>query len=88
MKDMIIKEGDRGDVLYLVVSGEYECTKIIGGNSKYLKTYKTEDIFGELSLMYNANRAATITCSKEGILFSLDRQTFTNIVQESSIKRR
>lgn len=36
----VIKEGDAGDMLYVIASGEYECTKIINGKSTYLKTYK------------------------------------------------
>ena len=38
--------------------------------------------------MYNAKRAATIKCSKEGTLYALDRLTFVNIVQDSAIKKR
>ena len=54
----------------------------------YLKSYLEGDTFGELAMMYNAPRAATIQCSKEGILYGLDRMTFKNIVQESASKRR
>lgn len=35
----IIKEGEEGDMLFIVGSGEYECTKVINGTEKYLKTY-------------------------------------------------
>lgn len=38
--------------------------------------------------MYNAPRAATIKCKKNGELFKLDRLTFRNIVQEAAIKKR
>ena len=44
--------------------------------------------FGELALMYNAPRAASIKCSVQGTLFGLDRQTFKHIVEESANKRR
>jgi cAMP-dependent protein kinase regulator len=47
-----------------------------------MKTYLTGESFGELALMYNSPRAATIRCSKSGILYGLDRQTFINIVQQ------
>lgn len=37
----VIKEGDQGEVLYVVGSGEYSCSKVINGKETYLKTYKT-----------------------------------------------
>ena len=61
---------------------------MINGQNTYLKTYKTGEALGELSFMYNAPRAATITCKVKGTLFKLDRQTFRNIVQEAAIKKR
>jgi cAMP-dependent protein kinase regulator len=38
--------------------------------------------------MYNAPRAATIKCKSAGKIYGLDRQTFTNIVQEAATKKR
>ena len=84
----VIKEGEAGDVLFMVGSGEYACSKIIGGKSVHLKDYKAGELFGELSLMYNAKRAASVKCTKAGSLFALDRPTFTHIVQESAVKKR
>ncbi len=86
--ETVITEGEQGDALYIVSSGEYDCHKMINSQNTYLKTYKTGEAFGELSLMYNAPRAATITCKTKGMLFKLDRQTFRNIVQEAAIKKR
>lgn len=84
----IITEGERGDTLYIIDQGEYDCFKIIGGKQTYLKTYKVGDFFGELALMYNAPRAASIKCKTPGKLFGLDRATFNHIVQESATKKR
>jgi cAMP-dependent protein kinase regulator len=53
-----------------------------------LKTYKSGEAFGELSLMYNAPRAATITAKTPGKVFALDRLTFSQIVKQSAIKKR
>ena len=60
--ETVIKEGDKGDSLYIVGGGEFDCYKNIDGEEKYLKTYKKGEAFGELALMYNAPRAATIVC--------------------------
>lgn len=38
--------------------------------------------------MYNSKRAASVKCARPGVLFTLDRLTFTHIVQESAIQLR
>jgi cAMP-dependent protein kinase regulator len=38
--------------------------------------------------LYNAPRAATIIAKEEGVLWTLDRETFNNIVKEAAIKKR
>lgn len=67
-----------------------DCTKIFKPNEapKYLKTYKPGESFGELSLLYNAKRAASIMAKTDCITFALDRATFNNIVKDSAIKKR
>ena len=59
-KEFIIKEGETGQMLYIISEGEFDCSKVIKGKETYLKTYKPGEYFGELALMYNAPRAASI----------------------------
>lgn len=84
----VIKEGDEGLILYVVGSGQFDCTKVISGKQTYLKTYKTGEYFGQLALMYTAPRAASIKCKTPGVLYGLDRLTFKHIIQEAANKRR
>jgi cAMP-dependent protein kinase regulator len=86
--DTIIKEGDNGEVLYLVENGKLDCFKNIEGENKFIKSYSPGDAFGELALLYNAPRAATIIAQSECLLWALDRATFNNIVKTASIKKR
>lgn len=56
----MIKQGEDGDVLYLVDSGELDCyrrLKKTDPKDTYLKTYCHGEAFGELALLYNAPRA-------------------------------
>jgi len=41
-----------------------------------------------LALLYNAPRAASIKAKTECVLWSLDRDTFNNIVKDASMKKR
>jgi len=55
---------------------------------KFIKMYESGEVFGELALLYNAPRAANIYSEEDSILFALDRDTFNNIVKNSTIKNR
>jgi len=76
--------------LFVVDSGELDCYKKFGKDQepKFLKTYQPGESFGELSLLYNAPRAASIKSKTESVLWSLDRDCFNNIVKDSSMKKR
>ena len=88
--EAVIKEGDDGDVLFVVASGTLSCTKIFKGNTEptFLKKYEPGDAFGELALLYNAPRAATITADEESLLYALDRATFNHIVKDAARQKR
>lgn len=89
-KFKVIVEGDEGDCLYVVGSGTLQCSKVFKGNSEptFLKTYQPGEAFGELSLLYNAARAASITTNEECVLYRLDRETFNHIVKDGANKKR
>ena len=50
----------------------------------YLKTYVPGEAFGELALLYNAPRAATIVAKTACVLWQLDRNTFNHIVKDAA----
>ena len=88
--DGIINQGDDGNELYVLESGEWECLKVFPGSEVpvKLRDYVPGEAFGELALLYNAPRAATIKASDDVTLWALDRQTFNNIVKDASRKNR
>ena len=90
VNDVVIQEGDQGDCLFVVGTGTLSCTKIFKGNTDptFLKSYTPGDAFGELALLYNAPRAATITAIEACLLWKLDRDTFNHIVKDSAQKKR
>lgn len=88
--EFVIKQGDDGAELFIVGEGTLKCEKLFPGNDAptYLKSYHPGEVFGELSLMYNAPRAASIISESDSVCFSLDRDTFNNIVKGAAVKRR
>ena len=90
VNDVVIAEGDQGDCLYVIGSGTLSCSKIFPGKTDptFLKAYQPGEAFGELALLYNAPRAATITANEDCTLFKLDRDTFNHIVKDAASKRR
>ena len=91
LNENVITQGDDGDCLYIVETGLLKCFKTFNpeNSPKFLKNYEPGESFGELALLYNCPRAATIVCSSdECILWSLDRETFNNIVKDAAQKKR
>jgi cAMP-dependent protein kinase regulator len=65
-----------------------DCYRRVGQEERHLKIYEPGESFGELALLYNAPRAATIICKTDVILFSLDRECFNHIVKDAAMKKR
>lgn len=75
--ECIINEGDEGDKFYVVESGELSIQKHIGmGQVMNCGTYSKGSAFGEIALMFDSPRAATITATTDVKLWSIDRQTY------------
>lgn len=82
--DEVIKQGDQGDFFYVVEKGKV---------SYYVDGKKVNDSsngssFGELALMYNSPRAATVVAESDCILWALDRMTFRRILLERTSRKR
>eukprot|EP00854_Cymbomonas_tetramitiformis_P013905 gene13905-16435_t len=75
----IIRQGDEGDNFYIVESGE--CEVLISKKGPGTS-------FGELALMYNSPRAATVKAKTDVKLWALDRQTFRATLSDSTRDRR
>jgi cAMP-dependent protein kinase regulator len=85
----IITQGGVGDYFYVVESGTFDALVAKEGNSpiKVLE-YSAGGSFGELALMYNAPRAATVLCTSDATLWALDRITFRRILMEQTSRKR
>jgi len=93
----VITQGDVGDYFYIVEKGQFDIFVNSSGSiqpgpngmGNKVTTIGPGGSFGELALMYNALRAATVISTEAGsTLWALDRVTFRRILMDSAFQRR
>ncbi|XP_076872593.1 cGMP-dependent protein kinase 2 [Brachyhypopomus gauderio] len=82
--DEIIKEGTEGDSLYIVAAGELQVTQA----GRHLRTLTSGDVFGELAILYNCKRTATVKAVTAIRLWCMERQTYRSIMTSKSKRKR
>merc|ERR1712187_150885 len=80
--ETIIKQDTPGDELYILEEGECIVEKVYipGTPSKKVNEYKSGDYFGELALLHNEPRAATVIAKTDCRLLTLKRKTFKTLL--------
>ncbi|KAF6100695.1 protein kinase cAMP-dependent type II regulatory subunit alpha [Phyllostomus discolor] len=84
----VIDQGDDGDNFYVIERGTYDILVTKENQTRSVGQYDNRGSFGELALMYNTPRAATIIATSEGSLWGLDRVTFRRIIVKNNAKKR
>ncbi|KAI1429184.1 cyclic nucleotide-binding-like protein [Xylaria sp. FL1777] len=93
----VVTQGDAGDYFYIVEKGSFDVYVNDSGAlqpgpdgiGKKVGSVQAGGSFGELALMYNAPRAATVVSAEPACtLWALDRVTFRRILMESTFARR
>ncbi len=73
------------DTFYLILEGEVEVTKVINNiETRLLKTLSTGDFFGEMALIHNAPRAATVKTLTPLIGLEIHKEAFDRVLKNSS----
>ncbi|XP_076228852.1 cAMP-dependent protein kinase type II regulatory subunit isoform X2 [Nomia melanderi] len=87
--EYIIRQGDDGDNFYVIERGKFEVyvKNQQTGLESMIHVYDNRGAFGELALLYNMPRAATIKAITPGTLWAMDRQTFRRILLKSAYKK-
>lgn len=87
--DVVIRQGDDGDNFYVVERGKFQIYYTTDDGQRQVRgEYEDNGSFGELALMYNQPRAATVVALTEGSLWAMDRKSFRRIVLKSAFKKR
>jgi len=80
--DVVVKQGDAGDVFYIIMEGEARVSKVEEGSTEEQQVgyLKASDYFGEIALLMNRPRAATVTAVTPLKCVKLDRERFNRVL--------
>ncbi|PNW74512.1 hypothetical protein CHLRE_12g493250v5 [Chlamydomonas reinhardtii] len=84
--EILIQQGDSGDAatkLFVVRSGKFEVLERRKDVMFKVNTKERGDVFGEISLMYDCPRSATVAATTDASVWVLERDVFRHFVQAS-----
>lgn len=80
--DVIFREGDEGNSMFIIQDGEMEVTKVIDNRPVQLAILKDGAIFGEMSLVDGRLRSATITAKKTSHCIEINKRLFEERLED------
>jgi len=83
--EVVFKEGDLGDCFYIIREGSVMVTVKRGvlWMKKKLATLESRQFFGEMALISDERRTATITCLEVTQLFALNVKDFKYLIKKN-----
>lgn len=80
--EVIIKQGDSGNCMYVIQSGEVEVIRDNNGKEVRLAVRKEGDFFGEMALFSKEVRSATIRALGNTRILTVDRKNLLMSIQK------
>jgi signal transduction histidine kinase len=82
--EVLMKQGDPGDSAFVVVKGDFEITKQSGQSVIKIDVRNTGDVLGEMALLSQAPRSATVTSVTDSEALCISQGTFEDLLSSSS----
>ena len=79
----IVREGQHGEAMYVVLEGEVRALAVVEGKESTLATLTPGDCFGEISLLDQGPRSADVIANKDSVLLKLSSASFERLVSEA-----
>ena len=82
---ILCRENNVEQTFYMILEGEAEVSKMVNKTeSRLLKTLGPGDFFGEMALIHNAPRAATVVAKSSMMVLELNKEGFDQVLHHSS----
>jgi len=81
---VLCKENEIEYIFYMILEGDFEVSKVINNSeTRLLKSLTAGDFFGEMALIHNAPRAATVKAKTNVTVLELDKDGFNSVLKHS-----
>ena len=81
-REVVIQQGDKGDRLYLIARGVVRISREKDGKSTELTSLFAGDFFGEMALLHDDIRTATVTSVTPCTFYVLDRKDVEEVMEQ------
>jgi NADH dehydrogenase len=78
--EIIFRKGDIGDFLYIIVQGKVEVLNSVDGKEIQVATLGKGEFFGEMALLKQKKRNATIRCLEDSELIAIRKNDFNVLI--------
>ena len=82
--DVVVRQGDHGDRFYAVADGRFD----VSVSGEHIRTIGRGEGFGEIALLADVARTATVTATEPGALLAVEREPFLIAVSGHEAARR
>jgi hypothetical protein len=79
----IVRSGELGDAMYLVLEGELRALAMVDGKEVTLGTIHVGESFGEISLIDKGPRSADVVANKDSVLLKISSVAFAQVLREA-----
>ena len=79
----IVRKGEHGDAMYLVLEGEVRALAMVDGKESTLATIPAGEAFGEISLIDQGLRSSDVVANKESVLLKMSSAAFDRLLREA-----
>jgi signal transduction histidine kinase len=85
VETILCRENATEHTFYMILEGEVQVTKLVNDSeNRLLTTLHAGDFFGEMALIHNAPRAATVTSTTPIVVLELNKKGFDRVLEHSS----
>jgi CRP/FNR family cyclic AMP-dependent transcriptional regulator len=79
----IVKQGEKGDAMYLVLEGEVRVRQMISGKETTIATMAAGEFFGDISLFDHGPRSADVVANNNSVLLKISVDSFKRLITDA-----